>query len=143
MNWVVLMVMILFLPCLNLISQAQQVQEEVVVETKQVQGEVSSLTPRGKPEYIGITYKEDNEKGTGYEIILFMDKDIKLVNKNELSEIGIGDTVDVTFEEITTTTQDGGSQNRRVAKSIRFIRKADEATLRKYGLIRDKESMGQ
>ncbi|MFC1514953.1 hypothetical protein ACFL5X_03530 [Candidatus Omnitrophota bacterium] len=117
-------------------------EEEVITEVKEVQGEVSSLTPRINPQYIGVTYKE--EQGVAYEIVLCIDEDLELAHKRDLTEIGIGDTVDITYHEITETAKDGKQRTMRVAKNIRFVRPADNATLMKYGLVaRDEFPAGE
>jgi hypothetical protein len=133
--------MVLGLFCFVGMSQAQQgKEEEAVVEIKQVQGEVSSLSPKNNPKYIGITYKEDQERGTAEEIVLFIDKDVKLVHKRKLDEIGIGDKVDVTYNEITTMTEEGQKKiNNRIAKVIGFVGGPDKATRQKYWRLNEEE----
>jgi hypothetical protein len=113
-------------------------EEEITVEVKQVKGEVSSFSPGNNPRYIGITYKEDKESSTAYEMVLSIDEDVILKHKRQLSEIGLGDTVDVVYEQRFKTTEQGEKRIiSRIAKIIIFIRPADEQILRKYGLIED------
>ena len=140
MGWVVIAAVVLSICCLVVVGQAQQDQEvEIDIEIKHVQGEVSSITTPNNPRYIGITYKEDKESSTAYEMVLYIDKDLRLVHKRQLSEIGIGDTVDVTYHKITETTEEGRKSIKQVAKMIRFVRRADKDTRHKYGIYTEEE----
>ncbi|PIW32847.1 MAG: hypothetical protein COW28_05130, partial [bacterium (Candidatus Ratteibacteria) CG15_BIG_FIL_POST_REV_8_21_14_020_41_12] len=62
--------------------------EEVV--TKAIVGEVACFTPRGDPKFIGIAVDKEN---TDYYFII--DENLKIVNKESLKEIEIGDKVEV------------------------------------------------
>ena len=123
------------------VSQAKEGGEQVVsAEIKQVQGQVSSLTPAKNPEYIGVDYQEDKETGVAYEIVLAIDKNIKLEHKRSLADIAVGDSVDVTYEEATVTTAEGQQQTRRTAKVISFVKPADTITRHKYGIFTEQET---
>ena len=129
----------LFLFCFVYGLGAEEEKEEIEIKTviKEIQGEVSYLSPRINPQYISVTYKE--ERGTAYEMVLFIDEDLEVEHKRDLSEIGIGDTVGITYHEITEIPKEGRERTKRVAKILRFVRPADEATRKKYGLIKKEE----
>lgn len=133
---IILMLSILFCFISMPYAQAEQKQEPTV-EVKQVQGQVSSLRPKNDPRFIGIIYSQDEEKGADYEIILPISKDTSVTHKNNLSEIGIGDTVSVTYETVTEVVEGGEKHSENIVKDIQFVSVADEATLEKFGLIED------
>lgn len=116
--------------------QAEQNKGQTV-ELKRVQGEVSSLSPKVDPLYIGIVYLQDEAQGADYEIILRISKNTSITHKKSLSEISIGDSVDVTYEVITGLDEAGVEQSEKVAKDIQFVSAADDAVLAKYGLKED------
>ena len=111
--------MILCLFCFMGISEAQEAKtEKVILEVKELVGEVISFTPRGKPEFIGIAVDEEN---TDY--IFLIDRDVKVVHKKSLSQIVIGDTVKIEYHVIMETNEKGKQRTKRVAKVITFIRR--------------------
>jgi len=88
---------------------------------KEVQGTVSNMSGR----YLTISYKQDEEKGVEYEIVLFLDETIKVKRKKSLDEINLGDLVSVQYEEITEEYTDGEKRKRR-ARIITFIKPAEK-----------------
>lgn len=113
--------MILCLFCFMGMNEAQEAKtEKVILEVKELVGEVLSFTPRGKPEFIGIAVNEEN---TDY--IFILDKDLKLVHKRSLNQIAIGDMVRVRYYVIMETSENGRQRNKRVAKIITFVRAKD------------------
>jgi hypothetical protein len=103
------------------------------IAAKQVTGEVSSIHPRKNPRFIGITYAEGG--GAAREMVLFIDKNVGLVHIKSVSDIGIGDSISVTYYEITETNKEGKERTKRVARVVRLVQKADEEKLEKYGLV--------
>jgi len=91
--------------------------EEVV--TKAIVGEVACFTPRGDPKFIGIAVDKEN---TDYYFII--DENLKIVNKESLKEIEIGDKVEVEYrvERIPPKDKDTVEKTKRVTTSIRFIK---------------------
>lgn len=125
-------------------SLAQQGDKaKVSRETKYVSGEVSFLDLKSDPKRIGIDYKQDDESGVAYEIILFIDENVKLVHKGKLEEMGLGDSVHITYEDITSSGEEGKEETKRVAKIISFARAADTEKRHKYGVFsaEEKEEM--
>lgn len=86
---------------------------------KGVSGEVSGISK----DFIAIVYRRDEARGSEEEIGLPIATDVILEHKKSLSEIGVGDMVDVEFEEAEEETQEG-PRSKRVAKVVRFIRAA-------------------
>lgn len=86
---------------------------------KGISGEVSAVSN----DFIAVVYRRDESKGSEEEIALPLAKDVIVEHKKALSEIGIGDMVDIEFEEIEEETKEG-SRSKRVAKVVRFVRAA-------------------
>ena len=95
--------------------------EIIKVETKEVTGEVISLSPMKNPKFIGIGYQEGDK---GYDTFFKVEKEVKIINKKSLEDIELGDMVSVIYKEITQKTEEGREQTVKVAKAIRFIKPA-------------------
>jgi hypothetical protein len=122
--------MVLFLLCWITIGQAEEGKGEIktIRIAKQIQGKISGI---GK-DYITICYERDKEKGIEYEMLLPIEKDIKLVHKSSLSEIWVDDTVKISYEETQgeyeVVGKEGIKERRtkviaRQAKMITFVRR--------------------
>lgn len=70
-------------------------EDDIQVVTKQITGKVSALSPA----FINIVYQADKDNGIEYEMFLSLDQDVELRSKQHLSEIEVGDTVAVTYDE--------------------------------------------
>ncbi|MFC1658779.1 hypothetical protein ACFL1D_05295 [Candidatus Omnitrophota bacterium] len=114
---------ILILACEAEIAQAEKNGTEVKTTStdKSIQGEITGI---GK-NYIAVTYEMNEEKGTEYEILLPVDKDLQLVHKNKFSELNIGDTVRIKYEEITEEYAETNRKLRK-AKVITFVKPAEK-----------------
>lgn len=86
---------------------------------KGVSGEVSGISK----DFIAIVYHRDPKTSSEEEIALPIAKDVKLEHKKSIDQIGVGDVVDVRFEEIAEETKEG-IRTKRVAKVISFVRAA-------------------
>lgn len=86
---------------------------------KGISGEVSAISK----DFIAIVYRRDEAKGTEEEIALPIAKGVIIEHKKNLSEIAVGDTVNVEFEEVAEETREG-ARSKRVARVIRFTRAA-------------------
>ncbi len=88
---ILLGVLVFFLLCLVAVGQTQEEKEKIKTTTaaKEVQGEISGI---GK-DCIAIVYERDLEKGIEYEMLLPIEKDIRLVHKQNLNQIKVGDIV--------------------------------------------------
>jgi len=85
---------------------------------KEVQGEVTWV----RKDKIAIVYKKDVEYGSEEEILLPIDKDIRLAHLKSISDVAAGDMVYIQFEELTEEGVDGPKLS-RTAKKISFIKK--------------------
>ena len=84
-----------------------------------ISGEVSAVSK----DFIAVVYRSDKEKGSEEEIALPVAAEAVVEHKQSLSEIGIGDMVDVEYEEYTEETPEG-PRSKRVAVAVRFLRAA-------------------
>jgi hypothetical protein len=89
-------------------------------EMKEIQGEVVWIKP-GRA--IAIVYQRDIENHTEEEILLPLDKDVELEHKKDISQISVGDTVTVQYEEITEE-KEAETRQMRKAKKIIFVKPA-------------------
>ena len=109
---------------------------------KGVSGEVSAISK----DFIAVVYKHDEAAGSEEEIALPVAKDVIVEHKKSISEIGVGDLVDVEFAEYIEETTEG-PRTKRVAKVIRFIRaaapKQTESSVLGSGLEGSDEPEGQ
>jgi len=115
--------------CLSLaVCQVQAAQDDKpksggvnrISVKKEIQGEVTGKTY----ESISICFARDKESGAEQEIMIPIDeKSIKLVNKQELDEIKIGDVISIEYDEITEDTDEGKFVKRK-GETIHFIRPA-------------------
>jgi hypothetical protein len=86
---------------------------------KGISGEVSAISK----DFIAIVYRRDAARGSEEEIALPIAKGVIVEHKKNLSEIAIGDMVDVEFAEITEETKEG-PKSKRIARVISFVRAA-------------------
>jgi hypothetical protein len=99
-------------------KEVKKEKEEVV--KKEVMGEVSGISPN----FIAIVYGQNQEKQSSLEMAFDLNKDVVVTHKKSLSEIGMGDTVKVDYDQITKTKDDGTKISRRLARMVTFLRKA-------------------
>ncbi|KPL24027.1 MAG: hypothetical protein AMS23_06010 [Bacteroides sp. SM1_62] len=91
--------------------------KEVVVETKELVGEVVSFTPRKEPQFIGIAVEEENA-----DYIFIIDKETKVVHKKQLSEIAIGDMVKIKYYVVVETEEGGKQRTKHIAREVTFVK---------------------
>jgi hypothetical protein len=107
--------------CLAEVAAAQKRKVTKVAERKKaVQGEVVYLSK----DYIAIVYSRD--KAVENEILLPIDKNLKLEHLRSLANLKIGDTVAVEFIETTEKNQKGQTKKIRTGTVITFIRPAQK-----------------
>ncbi len=105
-------------------QQAKEVKKEKIETTsvtKEVQGEISGISK----DFIAIVYERDVEKGIEYEMLLPIEKGIRLVHKQTLDQIKVGDIVSVQYEEVTEEYKEVPRQ-KRTAKIISFVKPAEK-----------------
>lgn len=74
----------------------KKVEEEGVnIVSGKVKGTVGGIGRR----FISVVYKKDNKTKGEYELCILIDENVKIVNKEKLNEIKMGDTVTVVYEE--------------------------------------------
>lgn len=95
-------------------------EERTVSVPKEIEGKVSGISPN----FIAIAYGES--KQASLEMAFDLNKNVKVNHKKSLSEIAMGDTVKVDYDEITRTRDDGKKISRRAAKMVTFLRKAEK-----------------
>ena len=102
-------------------AQESEVKEEV--KTKEVIGRLSSRSPINTPNYIGIILIDSRGNDTNRDMFFSVDKNLKISHKKKFSDIQIGDTIRVIYDEISQITEDGKKKLvKRVAKIIKFVR---------------------
>ena len=106
------------------------------VVRKEVIGQLISRTPIKNPKSIGIACKNSNR-----DAYFIVDEVSKVVNKKSLDEIRLGDTIAVTYDEVTEVTEEGREQARRTAKVIRFVGPATMKIRREPGEIAGSEEL--
>lgn len=84
-----------------------------------ISGEVSAVTKN----FIAVVYSRNEADGSEKEIAMPLSKDAVVEHKRSLSEIKVGDLVDLEFEEYTEETLEGPVTT-RVAIVVRFLRAA-------------------
>jgi len=99
-----------------------------------ISGEVSAVSK----DFIAVVYRSDKEKGSEEEIALPVAAEAVVEHKQSLSEIGIGDMVDVEYEEYTEETADG-PKSKRVAVVVRFLRAAPKPQLEPFTFGNEEE----
>lgn len=100
-------------------QKPKEVEKQPVrtARTTEVQGEVSAITKN----FIAIVYRRDG--ATEYEMMFPLDKNIKLVHRQSLSEISLGDIVSVEYEEVTEIDREGRETSKRQAQKIYFVKR--------------------
>ena len=78
-----------------------RIKEEIVI--KEVKGEVTGISPN----FIAVLYGEDTKRQVSLEMAFDVTKDAKIENKKNLTDIRVGDTVTVTYEEKTEKNKEG------------------------------------
>ncbi len=99
-----------------------------------VSGEVSAVSK----DFIAVVYRSDKNKGSEEEIALPVALDAVVEHKQSLSQIGIGDMVDVEYEEYSEETPEG-PKSKRVAVAVRFLRAAPKPQLEPFTFGNEEE----
>jgi len=102
-------------------EQAAAAQPQALEELKVLTGEIVQISLNKEPKMIGITYEED---GADYYFPIV--EDTKVVHKNSLEELSVGDIVEITFKQISKKDADNNELIDREAKMIKFVRPAKQ-----------------
>ncbi|MFH0732334.1 MAG: hypothetical protein V2A72_05380 [Candidatus Omnitrophota bacterium] len=115
-------IMVLALVCVGNVVIAQGEQEEKQKEefrivTKDINGVVGTLTST----YISVTYDTNEEKGTEYEMMLWVDDKTEYIRKAP-EEIIAGDRVNVKYDELYKKDEEGVERAfKRVVREVRCL----------------------
>ncbi len=105
------------------VIRAEEYEAKEKVETKEVIGRLSSRSPINTPNYIGITLIDSRGNDTNHDMFFSVDEELKVQHKRKFSDIKIGDTVRVIYDEIMQVTEDGQEKLiKRTARIIKFVR---------------------
>ena len=96
---------ILFLIVLSLLITIPAWAQKAGRKLNVISGEVSAVSK----DFIAVVYRSDKAKGSEEEIALPVANDAVVEHKQSLSQIGIGDMVDVEYEEYIEETPMGQS----------------------------------
>lgn len=95
--------------------KAEPPKEEMA--SKSMTGEVAGISPS----FIAVTYGQDEK--SSYEMALNLDPKVKIVGKKNISEIHVGDTVTVSYDERFQKDEKGDIRiNGRKVTAISFVR---------------------
>ena len=114
-------------------QEDKEVKEEAVtaVVGKEITGEVGGVSK----DYIGVMYR--GEKDMDYEMGIHIEGDPELDHVQDLTQIQVGDTVTVKYDEVSKVGEDGKAVTQHVAKKIIFVKKALPPAPEKNELISD------
>ncbi len=95
--------------------KAEPPKEEMA--SKSMTGEVAGISPS----FIAVIYDKDDK--SAYEMALNLDPKVKIVGKKNISEIRVGDTVTVSFDERFQKDEKGDIRiNGRKVTAVSFVR---------------------
>lgn len=97
-----------------------QAPADAPMTVEQVTGELSLIRPGS----INLVYGRDDEQKMDYEMVLPLVPDVKVIRRRDLSELRVGDTVLVTYEERTWEDEAEVERMQRRATTIEFLRPA-------------------
>ncbi|MBU1062059.1 MAG: hypothetical protein KJ957_01535 [Candidatus Omnitrophica bacterium] len=100
-------------------GEGEQSPVKEMIKEKELVGEVIYFTPRFNPTVIAVG---DAETNTDYSFLI--DEDTKVVHKQGLNDIKVGDAVKVTYHEVTKPNRGNRITEEWLAKSISFVRAA-------------------
>lgn len=98
------------------VSNVQWPKIEAV--NKKVSGEVSGVSNN----FIAVVYGRNEKAKSSLEMAFNIGSHVNVMNKKSLKEIGIGDTVEVEYQEITRTEADGKKSSKSVAQAVNFVK---------------------
>ncbi len=93
--------------------------QDTLLEVGTMTGELISFYPRNEPKFVGI-----NDAGKNAEYHFLMNENVEVINKKALSELLIGDRVEITFDKIKKASKSDIEKIEYRVKSIRFVRAA-------------------
>lgn len=118
-NIIIILTVLIF--CISTITFAQEQKKITSRKMKGINGEVSGINK----DFISIVYHRDEVTGVEKEIMFPISKTVIVEHKQNISQINVGDLVDVEFEEVSEEGKDGVKIKLEV-KVIRFVRSAQK-----------------
>lgn len=105
-----------------MIAFGQSPQEEKEEKTsKSVSGEVTGVSAN----FIAVAYGINEKEQSSLEMAFDVDKNVKIDHKKSIKEIGLGDMVEVVYDEIKKIDAQGKvTSSRRLARVVVFLRAA-------------------
>lgn len=85
---------------------------------KKITGEVSGVSNN----FIAVVYGKSDKDKASLEMAFNIGSHVNIVNKKSLKEIGIGDIVEVEYQEITRTESDGRKSSKSITQSVIFVK---------------------
>lgn len=116
------LVLVAFFIAPAILQAAQEAEEEMIIKTKRITGEVEFI----KPTYISITYARDKENRAEYGAMFLLNEDIKFSSKS-LEDLQEGDKIAITYDEyfrIGLNEETGEEEEKfvkRITKEIKFL----------------------
>ena len=95
--------------------------EKVTTTPNKITGQISDISKKS----FSVVYKKDEATGGEFEMLFPIDKNLRVVHKKSLSEMKVGDTVEVQYEDVTTEKKDRKEGKRNTAV-ITFISPGEE-----------------
>jgi hypothetical protein len=102
------------------VSEAEK-EFKQTTESKTIDGTVAGISPS----FLAVDYGLNAQATSALEMAMSVDKNTKVQFKKNLKEINTGDTVRVTYEEITETNGKITRVLSRIAKEIDFVKAAE------------------
>ena len=92
------------------------------VQSKHMTGEVSGISSS----FLALVYAVDEKAKASYEMAFSVDKNVKVEGKDKLSEIAVGDTVSVSYDETIEKDEKGENPKvmERLVKRIMLVKAA-------------------
>lgn len=121
--------LIIIVLTLAITGVAQTGKEKALVgkEMKQSTGKVSEITGEISgisKHYLSVVYDRDLTKGIEYELLLPIDKDMQIKNKKSVSELNVGDTISMQYEENVVTDSKEKQALKRKSRELNFVKAA-------------------
>lgn len=117
--FILLLIFIGLIPGIALGQAPPEEKEEII--RKSVSGEVAGVSAN----FIAVAYGISEKEQSSLEMAFDVDKNVKIDHKKSIKEIGLGDMVEVVYDEIKKIDAQGKiTSSRRLARVIVFLRAA-------------------
>ena len=98
---------------------------EETITRKEIYGRLISLSPLANPVYIGI--EAMTERGVlNRDMHFHLEPGYRIIGKDFISNIKMGDVVIVGYDQIKDTTDQGEEEVKNIAKTIEFIKLGED-----------------